>query len=69
MLRQLSIDSLIGIAAVLVTLIGGFATLARALYRIELKVEMMWKWFTEAGPHRERAGRRTYDLPIGNGDE
>lgn len=68
-LRTLSVDTLIGIAAVLITLVGGFATVARLLYRIELKVDIMWRWFAEAGPHRERAGRRTYDLPIGNGDE
>jgi len=63
-MRNLSIDTLIGIVGVMATMIGGFAVVARALWRIELKVDTMWEWWVGDGSESHRGGRRNYDPPF-----
>jgi len=68
-MRGLQVDTIIAVVSLIATIMGGFAIVVRRMARLELKVEMMYEWFTQTGPHRQRGGRRSYDIPIGNGDE
>ncbi len=63
-MRGLQIDNLIALTALLVTIVGGFGAIARLLWRIELKVDTMWKWFMETDPETHRGGRRAYDPKV-----
>jgi hypothetical protein len=63
-MRGLQIDTLIALTALMATIVAGFGTIARLLWRIELKVDTMWKWFIEGDPDTHRGGRRAYDPKV-----
>lgn len=53
-----------GLGMVTVTIIVGFATLWRALGRIELRIELMWDWYLKSHADILPGGRRKYDPPM-----
>lgn len=54
---------LVGVAAVLITIITGFGSIAMRLGRLELKIDTMWNWYCAANPGPKPGGRRRHDPP------
>jgi hypothetical protein len=54
----------ISVAALLITLVGGFAGIMRAVGRLETKFELVWAWYIDE-TRTQRAGGRRFNDPGG----
>ena len=59
----------VGIAAILVTILGGFFGLSRRVGQLEVKIETMWHWFVRETGDRRPGGRRHFDPPSDENEE
>lgn len=53
---------LVGICAILVTVIGGFATTMLKLGHIEQKIDILWEWYLDETRSTRRRNRRLGDI-------
>jgi hypothetical protein len=60
---------LVGIVAILVTVIGGFATTMLKLGHIEQKIEILWGWYLDEHAGLRRRNRRSGDVEMADDSE
>lgn len=51
----------LAVAALFVTIIGGFAGTMRAIGRLEAKFEIVWQWYCDETQRARDGGRRRLD--------
>lgn len=60
---------LVGIVAILVTVIGGFATTMLKLGHIEERMDILWQWYLDEHVDLRRRNRRFGDVDTANDSE
>jgi hypothetical protein len=60
---------LVGIGAILITVIGGFAGTMLKLGHIEERMDILWKWYVDEHDNLRRRNRRFGDIDTADDSE